>query len=218
MKTIFLSLCTYIITSISYAQGVNNGHKYVDLGLSVKWATCNVGATKAEGYGGYYAWGETITKREYYWENYKFLNMRKEVYTKYITKEGLYRGTPDNKKKLDKVDDVAHVKWGGSWRMPTKEEQDELREKCTWTWTSLNGIRGYRVTSNLKGFENRSIFLPACGHKMRDEAIEVGIVGEYWSSINDTSDDIFMLRFDQEEYSWAYTTRLAGRPVRAVCP
>ncbi len=142
---------------------------YVDLGLSVKWATCNVGADKPEGYGDLYAWGEVGTKDEYTWENYRFgvgeeLPFKRKL-SKYNTDRN--RGVVDNKTTLDLVDDVANVRWGGSWRMPTLEEWTELRQNCTWTVDSINGVKGLRATSNKPGYTDRSIFLPEA---------------DYWSS------------------------------------
>ena len=100
-----------------------NGHEYVDLGLpsGLKWATCNVGASSPEVYGGYYAWGETEEKSSYSWSTYKWCNGSYDTMTKYCTSSSY--GTVDNKTTLDPQDDVAHVKWGGRWRMPTLEEQ-----------------------------------------------------------------------------------------------
>ena len=135
---------------------------YVDLGLSVKWATCNVGAYKPEGYGDLYAWGELEPKESYTWENYRFgagdeLPFKRKL-SKYNTDRN--RGVVDNKTTLDLVDDVANVRWGGSWRMPTLEEWTELRQNCTWTVDSINGVKGLRATSNKPGYTDRSIFLP----------------------------------------------------------
>ena len=134
-----------------------NDYEYVDLGLpsGLKWATCNVGATKPEEYGGYYAWGETSTKSEYNDGNYKWESLSK------TTKYCLYSNHDefDGKMHLEPGDDVANVKWGGSWRMPLKDDMNELRYYCTWEWTSLNGVEGCRVT----GPNGNSIFLPAAG-------------------------------------------------------
>ena len=123
-------------------------HEYVDLGLSVKWATCNIGADKPEDYGDYYAWGELSPKESYTWENYRFgvggdLPFERKL-SKYNTDRK--RGPVDNKTTLDRVDDVANVRWGGSWRIPTLEEWTELRQNCTWTVDSINGVKGLRAT------------------------------------------------------------------------
>lgn len=152
-------------------------HEYVDLGLSVKWATCNVGANSPEEYGNYFAWGETKLKEVYDWSTYKWCNGSIYAMTKYCT-NWIY-GTIDDKITLELADDAAYKNWGGSWRMPTRTEQDELREKCTWTWTTLNGKDGCLVTSNING---NSIFLPAAGRRDEGSLYYAGSNGYYWSS------------------------------------
>jgi len=140
-----------------------NGHEYVDLGLSVKWATMNVGATEVAGsnnnsytgrlncYGNYYAWGELDLKNDYSWATYEFT---KEVdkygysatFTKYVATSTY--GTVDDIKVLEPNHDVAQYLWGGKWRMPTEAEQDELLNNCYWEWTSSykdSGVAGYIV-------------------------------------------------------------------------
>ncbi len=162
--------------------GSANGHAWVDLGLpsGTKWATCNVGATTPEGYGNYYAWGETSTKSTYDWSTYKWCNGSESTLTKYNT-SGSY-GTVDNKTVLDLEDDAAAVNWGGAWRMPTDAEWTELRDNCTWTWTSNyngTGVAGRIVTSNING---NSIFLPAAGYRDYVDLYFAGYDGDYWSS------------------------------------
>ena len=152
-------------------------HEYVDLGLSVKWATCNVGATKPEEYGDYFAWGETQPKSNYDWSTYKYCNGSYKTLTKYNNSSSY--GTVDNKTTLDLSDDAARANWGGSWRMPTRAEQDELRNNCTWTWTTQNGVNGYKVTSKSNG---NSIFLPAAGYRDDSSLNNAGSTGYYWSS------------------------------------
>jgi len=139
-----------------------NGYEYIDLGLSVMWATCNVGANAPEEYGYYFAWGETHRKSDYTEKTYS------------------YKGT---RTTLPMSADAAAVNWGGSWRMPTNREQNELRTHCTWTWTTLNGVKGYRVTSKING---NSIFLPAAGyHSLMIQ--DRGYRGCYWSSSLNTT-------------------------------
>lgn len=147
----------------------------VDLGLSVKWACCNVGAEEPWEFGGYYAWGETEEKSDYDWDTYKWCRCNEYNYACTITK---YDSPVDNKTVLDPEDDVAHVKWGGSWRMPTLEEQKELLNECTWKQIELNGVNGYRVT----GPNGNSIFLPAAGYRYGAELRDRGTGGAYWSS------------------------------------
>ncbi len=200
---------------VEYAKthGSINGHNWIDLGLSVKWATCNVGATVPEEYGGYYAWGEIEEKSFYGWSTYKWCNGSKESITKYCTDSSF--GIVDNKTVL--IDDVAHVKWGGTWRMPTIEEQKELLNNCTWTWTTQNGVKGYKVTSKTNG---NSIFLPAAGYRYGTEVYGRGSDGYYWSSSlysDDCSHACRLYFFYSGYYDWGYNYRYNGRSVRPVC-
>ena len=190
-------------------------HEYVDLGLpsGTKWATCNVGASSPEDYGDYYAWGETETKSTYDWSTYKWCNGSSTTLTKYNTDS--YWGTVDNKTVLDPEDDVAHVKWGGDWRMPTEAEQDELRAKCTWTWTTQNGKEGYKVTSKSNG---KSIFLPAAG-RFDISLINAGSYGAYWSSSLDNSAvRACGVKLEPSSVGWYNFGRILGLSVRPVCP
>lgn len=173
----------------------------VDLGLSVKWATTNVGASSPGDYGDYYAWGETETKSTYNWDTYFDSN-----YEKYAT---------NKKTKLDQDDDVAHVKWGGSWRMPTKAEQDELREKCAWVWTTYGGHNGYVVV----GSTGNAIFLPAAGFR-NVSSFSAGSFGYYWSSslYEGLSDFAYELYFGSGYVLRSLNGRNYGRSVRPVCP
>ena len=192
-----------------------NGHEYVDLGLSVKWATCNVGATRPEEYGCYYAWGETEEKNKFYWTTYKWwCNGSYYKVTKYCANSSY--GTVDNKTVLDPEDDVAHVKWGGSWRMPTRAEQDELRENCIWTWTIQNGVNGYKVTSKTNG---NSIFLPAAGYREATTLFNSGSSGFYWSSSVDGgySCNAYSLHIHSDFWVWYNVCRYGGFTVRPVC-
>lgn len=159
--------------------GIIDGHEYVDLGLSVKWATCNVGASKPEDYGDYYAWGETKEKSIFSREYYKYSIDRKY----WIDRNG--DGHPDDNvyqnigSNISGTQyDVAHVKWGSNWRMPTKEEIRELVNKCSWKWTSFNGVNGELVT----GPNGNSIFLPAAGSRDGRELYGRGSCGCYWSA------------------------------------
>ena len=169
-----------------------NGHEFVDLGLpsGALWATCNVGATTPEGYGDYFAWGETAPKAIYEWSTYFDTNDGGSTFTKYNSNGG--------KTILEPEDDAAHVNWGGSWRMPTNEWW-ELRDNCTWTWTTQNGINGYKVTSNKTGYTDKFIFLPAAGFRSGSGLYDVGSNGIfYWSSslFGDYSNRAWYLSFD----------------------
>ncbi len=166
----------------SEQTSTENGHEWVDLGLSVKWATCNVGATTPEAYGNYYAWGETETKSDYSWDTYKYGSAYNAL-TKYCNNSSYGEDNfTDNLITLEAADDAAAVNWGGKWRMPTDAEWTELREKCTWTWTSNyngTGVAGYEVKSQING---NSIFLPAAGSRYYDDLNYAGSGGDYWSS------------------------------------
>ncbi|MDE7377924.1 MAG: DUF1566 domain-containing protein [Paraprevotella sp.] len=192
---------------------VVNGHKAVDLGLSVKWATCNVGASSPEEYGGYYAWGETEEKSNYDFSTYKYCKGSNDSMTKYCTES--YSGTVDNKTVLEPGDDVAHVKWGGSWRMPTSKELNELINNCFWRWTTQNGVKGYVVTSESNG---NSIFLPAAGSRWDEIVDSSGSVGLYWSaSLNESySSSAYYLGFDGGSRFLHNIVRYYGFSVRPV--
>ena len=179
-------------------KGIINGHEYVDLGLSVKWATCNVGASKPEEYGNYYAWGETSTKSNYSSDN-------SVTYGKNFSDIG---GNPTY--------DVARKQWGSTWRLPTKAEFDELLSNCTWTWTTQNGIKGCKVTSKKNG---NSIFLPAAGWRNGSSLLNQGTFGGYWSSTphESYSGSAFYLDFSSGGHSTSWGSRLNGRSVRPVC-
>ena len=207
---------TFTTTELKDGEGIENGYIYVDLGLSVKWATMNVGASGPEDYGDYFAWGETSTQSTYNWSTYKYCNGSYDSLTKYNTNSSY--GTIDNITQLDLSDDAARANWGGSWRMPTDAEMTELRSNCTWTWTTQNDVNGYKVTSKSNG---NSIFLPAAGFRSSSSLYDPGSSGLYWSS---------SLYTDSPDYAWyvyfnssivnnrAYTSRYHGRSVRPVCP
>jgi hypothetical protein len=194
---------------------------YVDLGLSVKWATCNVGANKPEEYGDYYAWGETEPKDFYFWDTYKYCDGTYNSLTKYTDSAYGKDGFSDNKSVLDPEDDVAHVKWGGNWRIPTKDELEELRTKCTWTSTTLNGVKGYSVTSNVDGYTDRSIFLPATGMRIRQWTENTDTIGRFWGNSIVTGDDYdaVYLDFNFSRGPGRFSIiRCLGQCVRPVCP
>ena len=197
------------------SSGSAKEHGYVDLGLSVKWATCNVGADSPEDYGDYFAWGETQPKSTYNWSTYKWSEGDSYYLTKYCTNSSY--GTVDYKTQLDLSDDAACANWGGSWRMPTHEEFTELREKCSWTWTTQNGVKGYKVTSKTNG---NSIFLPAAGFRYDSSLGEAGLDGCYWSSSLYTDYQIFarFVLFGSGGVDGDDNSRYFGHSVRPVCP
>ena len=180
----------------SASTGISGGHEYVDLGLSVKWATCNIGANSPEGYGDYYAWGETSSKSSYDEDN--CTTWEKQI--------GDIAGTSR---------DVARAKWGGSWRMPTEAECEELIDNCTWTWTTRNGVSGYKVTSNKNG---NSIFLPAAGHRLETSRGDAGNWGYYWNSTpsEDDTRGSYNLIFNSGYHDTDWGGRYYGCTVRPV--
>ena len=161
--------------------GTINGYVWVDLGLSVKWATKNVGASSPSDYGGYFAWGETKTKSKYTEANCKTIP-KQSFFTKWFN-----FGRSDNNANVENLPDdisgnaqydAARANWGSTWRMPTIAELEELCRKCKWTWTSQGGHKGYKVT----GPNGNSIFLPAAGWRDGTYTDLVGKKGFYWSS------------------------------------
>ena len=187
-----------------------NGYEYVDLGLpsGLKWATCNVGASSPEEYGDYFAWGETETKSEYTYDN----SLTLEKTLEYLKANGYI----DDEGNLTPEHDAATANWGGSWRMPTKAEQQELRDNCTWIWTAQNGVNGYKVT----GPNGSCIFLPAAGYRYGSSLSSDGDDGYYWSSTPDVSyfdDYAYCLYFyyGGEYVDWYYN-RIYGLTIRPI--
>ena len=174
-----------------------NGHDYVELGLSVKWATCNVGASNPEEYGSYFAWGETSTKSEYTEGNSK-------TYGKSMGDIG---GNSSY--------DAARANWGGTWRLPTKAEFQELLDNCNSEWTTICGVKGRKFTSKING---KSIFLPAAGWRDGSSLSEAGEDGNFWGSTPHESraNIAYDLWFDDSDQvvGWYYHSR--GRSVRPV--
>ena len=196
VKTVIMpSTTTYDESASGVAQG---DHEYVDLGLSVKWATCNVGATTPEGYGDFFAWGETSTKTEYTEDNSKT--------------SGNSMGDISGNSSYD----AATANWGGNWRIPTEAEMKELIDRCNWKWTTQNGVKGYKVI----GPNGNSIFLPAAGYHWSSlGVVGDGNIGHYWSSTPARSSvyRAYDLSFNREAY-FVYDSddREDGRSVRPV--
>ena len=194
-------------------DGRHKGHVYVDLGLSVKWATCNVGANSPEEFGNYYAWGETATKETYDHDNcptygLSISELQSQVYI-------------DSEYNLTSQYDAATANWGGDWRMPTKTEQFELINNCTWSWTTQNGVEGYKVVSKRNG---NYIFLPAAGwrdaYATEEQDVQslddAGREGNYWISRVEGG-GAYILYFDSDEPNDVlFTSRCDGCSVRPV--
>ena len=202
--------------------------KYVDLALpsGTKWATCNLGATKPEEPGYYYAWGETKPKASYDWTTYKWMQKGKSSW-KNITKytfadgktdaiwydsEGNFIG--DGKTTLEPENDAATVKLGAPWRTPTADDIRELINNCNWEWTEINGVKGYKVI----GTNDNFIFLPAAGYRVESELKNVDILGSYLSSSLYTGNCscIYNLYFLKESINCPNDDRYFGNSVRAV--
>lgn len=201
-------------TTLPYSENANN-HAYVDLGLSVKWATMNVGANSPEEYGDYFAWGEIQPKEAYNWSSYKWCNGTRNLQIKYCTSTNY--GFVDDKIELERNDDIAIVNWGGAWRMPTANEQYELCKECTWTWTTQNGVNGYKVTSKKN---NNSIFLPTNGFRSGSKLYEEGESGYYWSSsLNDGYPDLaYCININSAGVQYEDAYRRDGHAIRPVLP
>lgn len=200
MKKLLLLALFYLVGSGVYAQkNSHNGHEWVDLGLpsGLKWATCNVGASRPGDYGKYYAWGETTTKSIYTLDNCASMDQS-------------WGDIGGNSSR-----DAATANWGGDWRLPTKKEFEELREHCTWEWTTQNGHNGYKVTSKKNG---QSIFLPAAGWRYDAYESRVGSDGYYWSSTPDeiSADNACDLYFSEGYHFVDWDYRFDGRSVRPV--
>ena len=196
----------------------------IDLGLpsGIKWASFNLGATKPEEYGDYYAWGEVTPKERYDWDTYVWCNGSSMTLTKYNS-DSQY-GDVDNKTVLDLEDDAAHCALQGSWRIPTESEIIDLQSYCTWIPSTMNGINGYWVYGNKEGYQNKRIFLPDSGYKTGTDlhlSDDNGFAGYYWSSsrqyYNRRGVTLYFYKysiaamFTQSEY------RYLGLTIRPVC-
>lgn len=204
------------VFAVRPSSGIEANHEWVDLGLPscLKWATCNIGATKPEEAGNFYAWGETETKSSYSWATYKWCNGSENTLTKYCNNAANGQdGFTDNKTTLEPEDDAAHVNWGGVWRMPTEGEYQELRDNCTWTWVeNLNGsgVNGYEV----KGINGMSIFFPVAGCRTSSSSFIVNAeCGYHWtSSLSHNSLCCTKTSIEISSY-----LRYSGRTIRGVC-
>lgn len=190
-------------------SGNYKGYDYVDLGLpsGTLWAICNVGASSPEEPGDYFVWGETKPKSTYDWSTYFDTNDNGTTFQKYNNEGG--------KTELDPSDDAATANWGEGWRMPSKEQQDELYEECSWTWTQKNGVNGYEVKSKTNGC---SLFLPAAGYRRGGSLGSAGSYGDYWSRSLDSiiSYSAYCLSFNSSGIDWNFGYRCYGRSVRPV--
>ena len=207
MKKLYFVLFA-ILTALSMnAQSCpdNNHPHMIDLGLpsGTKWACCNVGTSTPEGYGGYYAWGETEEKEVYDWESYIYCDGTEET-------------CHDIGADIAGTDyDVAHVKWGDPWVMPTKDQFWELLTRTTFSWVKQNGVDGAKFT----GYNGQSIFMPAAGIKWFGDLDNANVNGEYLAStlaINTEPSNVCGLGFNFGGRFTQEGLRCIGRSVRPV--
>ena len=188
----------------------NKDYQFVDLGLSVKWATCNIGANVPEEYGDFFSWGDVEPKASYTGDSCR------------TYERAVYRGGKISpyKRGIDEICtdaeyDAARACWGGSWHMPTKVHMEELVNKCTWEWVEIGEVRGYKVI----GSNGNSIFLPAAGWRYGSSHTNVGVVGQYWCStpIMAGNKEAYHLQFGNGEILVKGYNRYCGFSVRPVC-
>lgn len=190
----------------SYTKCPDDNHPHmIDLGLpsGTLWACCNVRADKPEAYGGYYAWGETETKSMYNRDSYVYCDSRSGIC--------YYLGSDIAGTQYD----VAHVKWGGSWVMPSHTQQKELLNNCTTQWTKKKGVNG----RNFTGPNGGSIFLPAAGGRTEHDLVYVGSYGYCWSSTHYPQHlyGAYRLYFKSDSAYWnSWDHRDIGYAVRPV--
>ena len=180
-------------------------YEAVDLGLSVKWATFNVGATKPEEFGDYFSWGETEPRATYYWEGYKW--GPQNALTKYNDKDNLTTLAPE--------DDAATANWGNDWRMPTQEEWQELLDNCELTSVTENGIKCLKVTSKKEGYTDKFIILPKAGY--RNQVSRWGAdYASYWLKEKVSSEGSDQARHYTSNKGIIKTIRNNAHPIRPV--
>lgn len=196
-------------------------HDYVDLGLpsGTLWATTNVGASSPEECGYYFSWGDTTPRNgeDPFWTNYKWNVNKWNTMTKYCTNSSHgYNGLVDNLTELEPEDDAATANWGSGWQMPSKTQMEELRTKCTWQWTTKNGVKGYTVKSKNNG---NSMFLPVTNYYSNGQIYYAGNLGYYWlRTLHETSSykAYYLYFYTSSNLQCTYGERYSGFVVRAV--
>ena len=210
---------TYVLTLqkpqvpvMALTSGIEMGHDWVDLGLSIRWAAMNIGAKAPSEYGTPYQWAAITSTANCGWQSYNYCKGSSTSMTKYVTMSSY--GVVDNKVRLENADDAAHVSWGGGWRLPTIEELDELATKCKWEWVKQDKHKGYLVT----GPNGNTIFLPTAGYRFGSGTAYQGSVGYYWSSSLATSHPSLAqyLRFGSAAHSLDSIGRCFGASIRPV--
>ena len=218
LTILYNELLNGVSDAITLCPDDNHPHM-IDLGLpsGTLWACCNIGAKSPTEYGDYFAWGETQPKSVYDWSTYKWGTVKNEL-TKYCTDSqwGQF-GLVDNKTELDLDDDAAYVNWGSDWRMPSREQLQELLDNCTSEWTTFNGVGGRLFKSHNN---SASLFLPVAGYRYGSWLYDSGSYSGYWSRILVTSYPYgaYYLKFQSGNVSlnpWP-NNRINGQCVRAV--
>lgn len=185
---------------VEFTPGNDNPTQYesIDLGLSVKWATTNIGASSVTDYGDYFAWGEIAPKEEYNQGNCP-------TYGQKVTWDA-------------EKNDAAYNLWGTEWRVPTGDEMQELIDNCTWEWTVVNTIPGYKVTSKVDGFTDKYIFLPASGCRVAKALNQLDVMGYYWTSTPSPANNNVSrnLSSNKDSHYLYWTNRFQGYPIRPV--
>ena len=234
INTLIIAMMAFLVTACDKNDDNDKTvlPQYVDLGLSVKWATFNVGASNPQEYGDYFSWGETETKLHYYWSSYKYAHVNNKgadeepFVTKYCT-DSLYgyNSLLDSICYLDPDDDVAHIQWGGSWRMPTSDEFEELFDTVQFTKIrkdTVNNVIGIRITSKVDGYTDNSIFLPFAGYKGASSPFNTDKNGNYWTSSLNTDEPTYAVDAiinAEGDYELSESApRYLGYSVRPVCP
>ena len=204
---------TYVSVTVTDPYAVP---QKVDLGLSVKWGSFNVGASSAEEFGDAFSWGETAPKVDYSWGKYLYCQGSKETLIKY----NFYSqyGNVDNKDTLEPGDDAATTAFGDKWRTPSPDEIYELMNECRWEWREENGVTGYRIYGKKSGYTGNSIFIPAAGYRSYGSKYLVGTVGYYWSSgVYSTCYQAYVMGFSgSEPGGFTARSRCEGLFVRPV--
>ena len=198
-----------------------NGHEYVDLGLSVKWATCNVDALHPEDFGGYYAWGDDkpYSHVAHFLDS---LGFKKEFF---LTSNAGYIDHLRDRMRIDKIGrglihkgvDIATHKWGEGWRLPSKNEFVELHDNCTWQEIIVDDAVCYKVTSKIPGYTDRYIILPHTGYNFVDTEQDLYEDAVYWTGTLRSEYLIHLFVFNSKEYSDCFSGAAVGYPVRPVC-
>lgn len=217
-------LLSAVASSLAQEKRYIAGHEYVDMGLSVNWATCNIGSYCPEGFGDYFAWGETYTKSCYNDMTYRYSGEVRWDYTK-------YQGDKNKQVEYDQIlkieDDAARQNWGEPWRMPTKNEIEELINNCEWTFDYLNDVSGYWAISKINGGR---VFFPLSGYIIGLSLLDIGKSGKFWSSElrPDMCFEAYQLWISYDDNLAKQRKKISiflsddgkredGRPIRAVC-